>query len=300
MNHDSPAEIRAELERRGLTLKKRWGQNFLINRGARDSMVEWLSPMSADHVWEIGPGLGAMTELLLKKSEACVVFEIDRGMCRYLEETYGGAAGFALVPGDFVKTWHGALQAHGSPDLLLSNLPYRSASLIIAAVIEGGLRPRRAVMTVQREAADRMCSRPGFKSYSSFSVLCQAAFAPRILGELKPGSFYPAPEVSSAVVELVPLQEAPVGATLEILEALTRGLFASRRKTIRNNIAGATFPAGISRESVEEALQHEKVDLAARAEELACGIFVRAATRLARTQAAEAPPPGGSQDLRGL
>jgi len=263
-------------------------------------MVEWLSPMSADHVWEIGPGLGAMTELLLKKSEACVVFEIDRGMCRYLEETYGGAAGFALVPGDFVKTWHGALQAHGSPDLLLSNLPYRSASLIIAAVIEGGLRPRRAVMTVQREAADRMCSRPGFKSYSSFSVLCQAAFAPRILGELKPGSFYPAPEVSSAVVELVPLQEAPVGATLEILEALTRGLFASRRKTIRNNIAGATFPAGISRESVEEALQHEKVDLAARAEELACGIFVRAATRLARTQAAEAPPPGGSQDLRGL
>ena len=70
MNHDSPAEIRAELERRGLTLKKRWGQNFLINRGARDSMVGWLSPMPADRVWEIGPGLGAMTELLLKKSQA--------------------------------------------------------------------------------------------------------------------------------------------------------------------------------------------------------------------------------------
>ena len=142
MNHDSPAEIRAELERRGLTLKKRWGQNFLINRGARDSMVGWLSPMPADRVWEIGPGLGAMTELLLKKSQACVVFEIDRGLCRYLEEAYGGTAGFTLVPGDFVKTWQGALQAHGSPDLLLGNLPYRSASLMIAAVIQGGLRPR--------------------------------------------------------------------------------------------------------------------------------------------------------------
>jgi 16S rRNA (adenine1518-N6/adenine1519-N6)-dimethyltransferase len=300
VNHDSPAEIRVELERCGLTLKKRWGQNFLINRGARESMVEWLSPRSADHVWEIGPGLGAMTELLLKKSRACVVFEIDRGMCRYLEETYKATAEFALVPGDFVKNWRGALQTYGSPDLLLGNLPYRSASMIIASVIEGGLRPRRAVMTVQREAADRMCSRPGFKSYSSFSILCQAAFAPKILAELKPGSFYPAPEVSSAVVELVPLQEALTGASLEILEALTRGLFASRRKTIRNNIAGATFPVGISREDVEEALRHEKVDLGARAEELAHGVFVRVATTLAHTRAADAPPPGGSQDLRGL
>ncbi len=305
MNHDSPAEIRAELERRGLTLKKRWGQNFLINRGARDSMVGWLSPMPADRVWEIGPGLGAMTELLLKKSQACVVFEIDRGLCRYLEEAYGGTAGFTLVPGDFVKTWQGALQAHGSPDLLLGNLPYRSASLMIAAVIQGGLRPRRAVLTVQREAADRMCSRPGLKSYSSFSVLCQAVFMARILGELKPGSFYPAPEVSSAVVELVPLEEAPAGAALEILGVLTRGLFASRRKTIRNNIAGATLPAGMSRESVEEALQRENVDMGARAEELAPGIYVRAAKWLAAQarpaggQSKGGPAAGVSQDLRG-
>ncbi len=294
MNHDSPAEIRAELARRGLTLKKRWGQNFLINRGARESLVTWLSPEDGKCVWEIGPGLGAMTELLLDRGARCIVFEIDRGLCRYLEEAFGGRGGFSLVPGDFVKTWRQARRAHGSPSFLLGNLPYRSASLMIADIIEGGLQLRHAILTVQREAADRMCSKPGLKSYSSFSVLCQSVFTAKVLGDLKPGSFYPAPEVVSAVVELTPRLDAPQGTSLEILGALTRGLFAARRKTIRNNLSVASLPEGIQWESVLEALEQEGIDPGARAEELPPEIFVRTAAVLA----ARAPrEPKESSDL---
>jgi len=289
LNHDSPSEIRAELQRRGLTLKKRWGQNFLINRGARESLMGWLSPAEGDLVWEIGPGLGAMTELLLKKGARAVVFEVDRGLCRYLEEVFGGQSGFSLVPGDFVKTWREALHAHGAPGLLLGNLPYRSASLMVADIIQGGLRPRRVVVTLQREAAERMCSPPARKSYSSFSVLCQAVFKVRALGDLKPGSFYPAPEVVSTAVELTPREDAPDGTSLTVLSAITRSLFAARRKTIRNNMAAALLPAGIRPEDALKAFEREGVDPGARAEELPPDTFLRTAKALAARM---------SQDLR--
>ncbi|HVP20120.1 MAG TPA: 16S rRNA (adenine(1518)-N(6)/adenine(1519)-N(6))-dimethyltransferase RsmA [Spirochaetia bacterium] len=281
MNHDSPAEIRAELASRGLTLKKRWGQNFLINRGARETIVRLLDPRPGQGVWEIGPGLGAMTELVLERGGRCVVFEIDRGLCRYLEETFGGRNGFFLVAGDFVKTWREAVGAMGAPDLLLGNLPYRSASLMVADIVEGGLRPRRAVLAVQREAADRMCSLPGVKSYSSFSVLCQAAFTVRARGDFSPGSFYPAPEVTSTVVELVPRDDAPMGSALEILGILSRCLFAARRKTIRNNLAAARLPAGASRQEAMDELKRAGADPAMRAEELSPETYVRAAKALA-------------------
>jgi 16S rRNA (adenine1518-N6/adenine1519-N6)-dimethyltransferase len=244
-------------------------------------MVRWLSPERGDTVWEIGPGLGAMTEALLREGAVCTVFEIDRGLCGYLEDVYGARDDFTLVCGDFVKTWREALLDHGLPQLLLGNLPYRSASLMIVDIIIGGLRPRRAVMTVQREAADRMCSAPGLKSYSSFSVLCQATFSLRILGELKPGSFYPAPDVSSAIMELVPRKDAPSGSSLRILEVLARALFASRRKTIRNNLTAALLPERVSRDNVLEALLQMHVDPAGRAEVLAPEIFVAVAKALA-------------------
>jgi 16S rRNA (adenine1518-N6/adenine1519-N6)-dimethyltransferase len=286
MNHDSPADIRAELASRGLTLKKRWGQNFLINRGARESLMGLLQPREGEGVWEIGPGLGAMTELVLESGARCIAFEIDRGLCRYLEEAFGNRTGFSLVAGDFVKTWRIARQAHGAPDLLIGNLPYRSASLMVASVVEGGLRPRRAVLTVQREAAERMCSRPGVKSYSSFSVLCQSVFTVRARGDLSSGSFYPAPEVTSTVVELVPREDAPTGHALEILGALERGLFAARRKTIRNNLAVAQLPADVSRQAVMEELERAGADPSMRAEELSPETYLTAAKELARRASA--------------
>jgi len=259
MNPDSPADIRSLLADRGLALKKRWGQNFLVNRGARERLVGILDPSRQDTVWEIGPGLGAMTGALAAGSGRVVAFEVDRGLCRYLSESLAGLANVRLVPGDFLQTWKDEYEHRGRPDLVLGNLPYRSASLMIAELVESGLRPRRMVFTVQRELAQRMGSAPGARSYSSFSVLCQACFSVAERGDLQPGSFYPAPEVVSSVVELVPRADGPTGAELAALERIARTLFASRRKTIRNNVKDAALIAALEREGIDLGLRAEQI-----------------------------------------
>jgi 16S rRNA (adenine1518-N6/adenine1519-N6)-dimethyltransferase len=271
MNFDSPGDIRALLEERGLALKKRWGQNFLVNRGARQRLVEILAPQPRENIWEIGPGLGAMTQLLAAGAARVFAFEVDRGLCRFLEESLQGLPAFTLVPGDFLDTWKDTQQREGAPDRILGNLPYSSASLMIADIIESGLRPTRMVFTVQRELADRMASAPGQKSYSSFSVLCQACFTVTDRGDLQPGSFYPVPDVVSSIVEMAPSAEALTSDELKSLSTAARALFSSRRKTIRNNAKTG---------ALREALEREGIDLGLRAEQLPPAVFVRLARRI--------------------
>lgn len=280
MNPDSSSEIRALLEERGLALKKRWGQNFLVNRRARERLVSLLAPRPEETVWEIGPGLGAMTALLLEVSAKLLAFEVDRGLCRFLSESFADRASFHLVPGDFLETWRGSLAAHGRPDRILGNLPYRSASLFIADIIEGGIRPLSMVFTVQRELADRIASRPGQKSYSSFSVLCQSCFSVVNRGDLQPGSFWPVPEVVSSIVEMRPRADAPDARTLRVLSTLVRGLFVSRRKTIRNNLSGERFTGLFSAEIAREALDQAGIDPGQRAEQIPPDVFVQLARGL--------------------
>jgi 16S rRNA (adenine1518-N6/adenine1519-N6)-dimethyltransferase len=280
VNPDSPSEIRSVLEERGLALKKRWGQNFLVNRGARERLVELLEIRSNQTVWEIGPGLGSMTGPLTRRAARVLAFEVDHGLCRFLQETFGGMPSFKLVPGDFLETWKAAVSEHGAPDRLLGNLPYRTASLMIADLIEGGLRPQVCVVTVQRELAQRMASGPGTKSYSSFSVLCQSCFHVTGRGDLKPGSFYPVPEVVSSIVEMRPRDDAPDTRTLVVLSALCRGLFSSRRKTIRNNLASGTLEPLVPAEAMKTALAAEGIDLGGRAEQISPEVFLRLARAL--------------------
>jgi 16S rRNA (adenine1518-N6/adenine1519-N6)-dimethyltransferase len=280
VNPDSPTEIRALLQERGLALKKRWGQNFMVNRGARERLVGLLEPPTGGSVWEIGPGLGSMTGMLVRASRTVVAFEVDRGLCRFLEETLGGQPGFRLVPGDFLDTWREARASFGVPDRVLGNLPYSSASILISDLLEGELSAPRMVFTVQRELAERMTARPGLKSYSSFSVLCQSCCVVTGRGDLQPGSFWPVPEVVSSVVELRPRDDAPHGPALQALSLLCRGLFAARRKTIRNNLAAARFGPLFTAEQAREALEREGIDPAWRAERIPPEAFMAAARSL--------------------
>jgi 16S rRNA (adenine1518-N6/adenine1519-N6)-dimethyltransferase len=291
LNHDSPAEIRAVLERRHIGLKKRWGQNFLVNRGARERIVGLLGASSGSLAWEIGPGLGSMTGILLDLGARVVAFEVDHGIARFLrEEELADREGVILVEGDFLRTWRDALAAHGVPAVVLGNLPYRSASIMIADMVTGGLRPSRAVFTVQRELADRLTAAPGAKTFSSFTVLCGSCFSIEGRGDLKPGSFWPAPEVVSSIVEMRPRVDAPTVVEVAMLSRVTRALFASRRKTLKNNAAAAFGQAGL------EVLERAGVDLKGRAEDLEPGTFVAIArAMLAAGFAAEDDfrPPAG-------
>jgi 16S rRNA (adenine1518-N6/adenine1519-N6)-dimethyltransferase len=285
MNPDSQAEIRTLLSERGLALKKRWGQNFMVNRGARERLVSLLGLTGKELAWEIGPGLGSMTGLLLDGAASVIAFEVDRGLAAYLAERFASTPALNVVQGDFLDTWRSIRDSRGVPHGVLGNLPYRSASIMIADLIEGGLRPARMVFTVQKELAERMASRPGVKSYSSFSVLCQACFEVTGQGDLKPGSFYPVPEVVSSIVVMTPRGDAPEGRQLAALSTLARGLFAARRKTIRNNIVSGSFRDTTLAPAVLGALEGEGIDPGRRAEELAPETFVRLARVLTGPEA---------------
>lgn len=265
MNYDSQKEILNVLAERGLRPTKKFGQNFMISRAAREKVLSFIDIKEGDSVWEIGGGLGAMTSMALEKvgqNGHLTVFEIDRGYIGFLTEQFGSHPGFQIVAGDMVKTWRSAVKSSGRPDAIFGNLPYNSASAMITQLIEGdGLAPRM-VFTVQKEMGQRITAKPGSADYSSFSVLCQLACDVAYQGDLKSGSFYPVPDVVSGIVTFSPKPGFYEYATPQVLKAI-RDMFASRRKTLLNNLR----PYGIDK--VQSVCQNLGIDVITRAETLA-------------------------------
>jgi 16S rRNA (adenine1518-N6/adenine1519-N6)-dimethyltransferase len=280
LNYGSPREIRRVLERLGLRLHKRWGQNFLINRGARLRIVSLVEPEPGDTVWEIGAGLGTLTVLLLPHVRCLVAFEIDRGLIRHLQESFKARENFRLVAGDALKTWKSCYAEQGAPDKIVGNLPYGSASALIGALAEHRVLAGRLVFTVQRELAERMTAQPGSKNYSSFSVLCQTVYGISQRMQLKPGSFFPAPEVQSSVVVLEPNREVQHVSEWGFFLRCLRMLFRSRRKTMRNNLlaGGIAGPEQVRR--LDRIFEELRIDPRVRAERLSPQELLRFSQRL--------------------
>ena len=273
---DSPRRIRGLLEERGLALKKRWGQNFMITASARERIVDELDPGRDELVWEIGSGLGAITALLVARAGRVVVFEVDFGLMKVIEERFGEAV--SIVAGDAVKT---VRQVDERPDRIVGNLPYRSAAAIVSTILES---PRllaaahRLVFTVQREMALRMVAGPGTSDYSPFSVLGRLSTVPRLVGDLSRGNFYPAPDVVSSIIVMDPVAVDP--RTQRCCALAARSLFAQRRKTVGNNAASLAAAIGADLPLVKQLIVDTGIDLASRAEEIAPQTFLELAARL--------------------
>jgi len=229
INYNSASALRSFLEREELAMRKKFGQNFLINPAVRTALVEALGAEKTEEVWEIGPGLGAMTALLLEKGLNVRAFEIDAGFIRILKDIFADEKGFSLVEGDVMKTWKTQKPAFK----LLGNLPYNVAAALLADLIEEGRVFSRMVVTVQKEVALRMAASAGSPDYSSFSVLCSSVYKVKPLMVIRPSSFFPQPNVDSMGVLL---ENKNSGAYPSVYYPLVRSLFAARRKTIKNNL----------------------------------------------------------------
>jgi 16S rRNA (adenine1518-N6/adenine1519-N6)-dimethyltransferase len=244
--YDSAAAIKAFLDARSLAALKKFGQNFLLNEAARTTLINALDAGRETPVWEVGPGLGVMTRPILETGARLTVFEIDKGFCAFLRETFAREAEdgrFSLVEGDALKTLLQRLnerQKDGCaviPVRLFGNLPYNIAAALIAKTIESGARFCRAVVTVQKEVAERMTSLPGSKNYSSLTVLCSWAYTIKKIADFPGSFFWPSPAVDSRALLFVPNGSfAADGARSEALQRVTRAAFSSRRKTIKNNL----------------------------------------------------------------
>ena len=279
MNHDSPTDIGQALEAAGIALKKRWGQNFMINRGARRKIVGLLDPQPGESIWEIGAGLGALTEMIAPLAGTTVVFESDHGLVRYLQSELSDSS-VQIVAGDFLDTREQALAAYGAPKRVGGNLPYSSGAAIVAALLEHGPQVDRMVFTLQKEVVERMCAAPGSRTYSSFSVICQAFYAVANQGDLRPGSFFPAPEVQSGVVTMDLRADAGRVRDPAIFFLLVRSAFAARRKTLRNNLLRES-PFPLSKRDLLAVVQRVGIDAGVRAEALGADELVEASNQIA-------------------
>lgn len=273
------------LEIMGLGPRKKWSQNFLINRGAREKLVNSIEINREDKVWEIGPGLGAITRILLDKQVDLTTFEIDPGYIEYLKLSFKDDHNFKIVKGDVIKTWKEVYENEGKPASIVGNLPYNAASAIIASFIENNSFPPQMSAIVQSEMADRIAAHPRSKKYSSFSILCQYACDIKDMGTLGSGSFYPKPNVSSKIIRMISHDRYIHLENQNLFFILVRDCFASRRKTLQNNLKNA---AGrrlqkYGADLLYDAFRDEGIDLSARAEVLTVDQYVSVSNRISRS-----------------
>jgi len=273
-DYNAPSALAAVLETHGFGMQKKFGQNFLINSHIRQELVAALDLSKRDTVWEVGPGLGAMTCLLLDAGAALTVFEIDRGFTQLLTDYFSACAHFRLIEGDVLKTWRAEYERQ-APSAFLGNLPYNIAAKFIAATIEAGCLFDRMVITVQKEVGSRMTAFPCSADYSSFSVLCQWAYDIQVIRDIAPASFWPKPNVESRSLRLTKKRSPYSVRNTRLFLMLVRGLFNARRKTVKNNLNMLLATLGKKALSAETLLKEAKIEPTARAEALEVYDFIQ-------------------------
>lgn len=285
--YDSPIAITALLKQEELSMTKKFGQNFLISRSVREKIAALLDVQQSQTVWEIGPGIGAITSLFLEQGANVTAFEIDHGFCRILgEQAFADEPTFRLIAGDALKTLPAQLAKEGSPDRLCGNLPYNVGSVVIAKVLESDYRPPVMVFTLQKEVVDRLCAHPQSKDWSSFSMLAQMDYEVKPAFSINSGAFYPPPKVTSSTVLFTLREQSLVPDHLRKTFLLViRELFAQRRKTVKNNLLSGKIGAMVGKGGVESLLDASHVDPSARAEALVWDDFIALSESLSSCQA---------------
>ncbi len=271
-DYNSPADLKSFLEANGMAMQKKFGQNFMVNPAARKRIVDSLELSDGQSVWEVGPGLGCMTEEILSRGATLTAFEIDRGFASLLHgffEDYEKSGRFNVIEGDVLKNWK-AEASKSKPERLFGNLPYNIAATFIADTVSEGVTFDSCVFTVQKEVAERMFAKPGTKNYSVFSVLCQWKYEVSAGIELAPGNFWPRPNVASESV-LMKKRDGDFSTDSRTFVRVVHALFSSRRKTLQNNIK-SILPKGLS---AEDFFTEAGIEAGERAENLSVEQFER-------------------------
>lgn len=246
-----------------LSPKKKWGQNFLRNRGAVRQIVEAVEARPDDLVLEIGPGEGALTRDLAQLDCRLRLVEIDPELASRLRAELGERA--EIVEGDATDT-----PLPAEPFKAVGNLPYNVATPIIRGVISSP-NFRRAVFMVQKEVAERLLAAPGDGEYGYLTVYRELYADARKLVTLSPASFHPRPKVWSAVVVLTPAERNLANDAASVL-AIASQSFRMRRKTLANNLSGWR---GLAKGDAEQCIESAGLAPGIRAERLSLADFDR-------------------------
>ncbi len=266
------SEIREVLRRYGLEPRRELGQHFLVDARALARIVAAAELAAEDAVLEIGAGVGNLTRLLAKEAGRVVAVEIDRRFLPVLEAELADWPNVHLVAGDILSLEPSELMGEG-PYKVVANLPYAITSAVLRHLLEAKVPPQRMVVTVQREVAERIVARSGRMSLLAVSV--QFYGRPQLLFRLRPGAFYPPPEVESAVVRIDRYPQPPVEvADVVRFFQVVRAGFSQPRKQLGNSLASGL---GIPSEEAADTLRRAGIDPRIRAERLALEDWARLA-----------------------
>jgi len=261
----------------GLEPRRELGQHFLVDARALARIVAAAELTPDDAVLEIGAGVGNLTRPLAASAGRVVAVEIDRRFLPVLEAELADCPNVHLVAGDILAMDPSDLMGEG-PYKVVANLPYAITSAVLRHLLEARIPPQRMVVTVQREVAERIVARGGRMSLLAVSV--QFYGRPQLLFRLRPGAFYPPPEVESAVVRIDRHPEPPVEVTdVGWFFQVVRAGFSQPRKQLSNSLASGL---GISPGEAASALREAGVDPRTRAERLSLEDWARLARRLGR------------------
>ena len=271
---------RPQRQRQGLPRpRKRFGQHFLVDGGVLQDIAERVAPTPEDLVLEIGPGRGALTAPLRQRLERFVAIEIDRDLCAHLRERFPEPE-VRVIEGDVLHLDLRQLLEEEQRSTLhvVANLPYNITAPVLFRLRDHADVVRRAVLTLQKEVAERLVAQPGCRSYSQLTVFLGQCARISIARLIPSTAFKPRPKVDSAVIDVefqpgrVPVDD------LRLFETVVKAAFSQRRKMLRNALKSLPAPDGtgtVTTVDLERLADEADIDLTQRAEDLSIGQFAR-------------------------
>ena len=265
--------IHSKAARRPSLKRPRLGQNLLTDPGAAERIVSALGDVSQATVLEIGPGRGALTDLLAGRAQRLIAIELDRILSAQLRAKYDAQRHVEIVEGDVLQVDLTALIGPGCKARVVGNLPYYITSPILERLYRYWESVETIVLLVQREVAERMAARPGSRDYGLLSAVTQLHARVEKLFTLPPGAFTPPPKVHSTAVRLTPVPQP--GVASEGFVEFLKLSFGQKRKTLANNLKSR-----YGEEAVRAALATAGLRADVRAEAVGVGKLVDVFSRL--------------------
>jgi len=258
-----PLDAAAVLKRFHIRADKSLGQNFLQDTSALEKIGLAAEIHEDDCVLEIGPGLGSLTRYLAVSAKEVIAIELDPDMLPPLQAVLKPYQNVRVVHGDILKT--SISEIINKPDyLVVANIPYYITSAVIRHLLESETKPRRVVLTIQKEVAERICAKAGDLSLLALSV--QVYGKPNIAAIIPASSFHPAPKVDSAILRIdIYGQPLIPNELLKTFFNLIKAGFAQKRKTLRNSLSSGLH---IKTTEAEALLTSAEIDFMRRAETL--------------------------------
>jgi len=240
--------------------RKRFGQNFLTDQAVLHDIIRVIAPKADDVMVEIGPGLAAMTRLLLEQLSQLHVVELDRDLVARLKKDFA-ASKLLVHAADALQFDFASIACPPNKKLrVVGNLPYNISSPLLFHLAQIAPQVEDQHFMLQKEVVERMVAAPGSKAYGRLSVMLQWRYHMELLFVVPPTAFDPPPQVESAIVRMIPLAH-PLQCEQTKLEQVVLKAFSQRRKVIRNCLAGMFAESDLIDAGIDPQLRPEAIPL---------------------------------------